>query len=202
MPFVPTITEVKAYLKTYKDKNCKPISKLSNNELRSLARSYGYKGRGQATEMKTEQPEAPTPKTRKPNAWLLYVKEVKKNNPNMAYSKVMQLAKESYVKGATTQATPRTVSQSSTPTPRRKTPAQEEKKDIKDETTEELNKRYDEIVKETADLRDEAGKIVDRKGRETKESKALMKKVKDLSLERFAISKERNRRKKESQNRQ
>ena len=202
MPFVPTMTEVKAYLKTYKDKNCKPISKLSNNELRSLARTYGYKGRGQATEMKTEQPEAPVAKTRKPNAWLLYVKEVKKNNPTMAYKNVMKLAKETYVKGATTQATPRTVSQSSTPTPRRKTPAQEEKKDIKDETAEELNKRYDDISKESDRLRKEAVAIVDRLGKETKETREKMKKVKDLSAKRFAIAKERTRRKKESLNRQ
>jgi hypothetical protein len=145
-----SMAQVKDYIKRFKKLNCPPTSKLSNLELRQLARKLGLQQAGQGTTTNPQQPDMSQPARR----------------------------------GA----------------PRKKKQT-EEKKDpensIEDETDEALKKKYDKIVKETADLRDEAGKIVERKGRETKESKDLMKKVKELSLERFVISKEMTRRKKE-----
>lgn len=37
-----------------------------------------------------------TPKTKKSNAWLEYVKEIKKNNPDKSFKEVLQLAKSTY----------------------------------------------------------------------------------------------------------
>ena len=36
-------------------------------------------------------------KERKPNPWLIYVKEVNDKNPDMKYSEVLKKAKETYV---------------------------------------------------------------------------------------------------------
>lgn len=37
-----------------------------------------------------------TPKTKKSNAWLEYVKGVKKDNPDKSFKEVLQLAKSTY----------------------------------------------------------------------------------------------------------
>ena len=189
MAFAPTMTEVKAYLKTYKDKNCKPISKLSNNELRSLARSYGFKGRGQATEMKTEQPEAPAQKTRKPNAWLLYVKEVKKNNPNMAYKNVMQLAKESYVKGGSSPTPP--VSRKKTPSqiPIPESSRQEEKKEMTLEGLEKELKKLQDNLQKVKDKEAPLNKIIDDTTSTAKQGEVALNKKNKLKGEKLTIIK-------------
>ena len=36
-------------------------------------------------------------KERKPNPWLIYVKEVKAKNPDLKYSEVLEKAKETYI---------------------------------------------------------------------------------------------------------
>ena len=136
-----------------------------------------------------------------------YIKRFKKLNcpptSNLSNAELRGLARKLGLRqsgqGTTTNPQQPDMSQPARPRATRKKKQTEEKKEysIEDETDEALKKKYDKIVKETADMRDEAGKIVERKGKETKESKDLIKKVKELSLERFMISKEINRRKKE-----
>jgi myosin heavy subunit len=182
---MPTIKDLKTYLKRFKDKNCPKLTGLKKDELTRLAYKYGYVQVGAERGMPSFKPiqtEQAPPTKRKPNPWLEYVKQVKAKNPSMAYKDVMKLAKETYKKGQPTTSAPKQEEKQR----EQKTKEESDENKIK-RLTDERDKLESEIKKLNKIIDDEnssakeAGKARDKKMPLLRKRMDIVKQIKDLT---------------------